>query len=97
MSIQTYIRPYAKLIRAGRDFICACPFHETRDCSMRIFPSAGCFECAECGRQGDTSDLRRMLAAQPLTGRLCVYVLLLKNAHFYVGITDNLKKRIGQH
>ncbi|WP_448698106.1 GIY-YIG nuclease family protein [Mucilaginibacter sp. AW1-3] len=38
-----------------------------------------------------------MLAEQPLTGRLCVYVLLLKNAHFYVGITDNLKKRISQH
>ena len=38
-----------------------------------------------------------MLAEQPLTGRLCVYVLLLKNAHFYVGITDNLKKRLSQH
>lgn len=97
MSIQTYIRPYAKLVRDGRDFICACPFHETSELSMRIFPASNYFECSECERQGDTRDLRRMLSAQTLTGRLVVYVLLLKNAHFYVGITDNLKKRIHQH
>lgn len=64
---------------------------------MRIFPSSNYFECTECQRQGDTRDLRRMLSEQPLTGRLVVYVLLLKNAHFYIGITDNLKKRIKQH
>ena len=64
---------------------------------MRIYPSSGYFECSECGRQGDTWDLRRLLAKELPAGRLCVYVLLLKNAHFYVGITDNLKKRISQH
>lgn len=41
--------------------------------------------------------MRRLLAEHAPVGRLCVYVLLLKNAHFYVGITDNLKKRIKQH
>lgn len=97
MSIQTYIRPYAKLVRDGRDFICACPFHETSEMSMRIYPSSNYFECSECERQGNTSDLRRMLAEQPLAGRFVVYVLLLKNAHFYVGITNNLKKRLKQH
>ena len=97
MSIQTYIRPYAKLIRAGRDFVCACPFHETSGTSMRIYPASNYFECTECEKQGDTRDLRRLLAEHAPTGRLCVYVLLLKNAHFYVGITDNLKKRISQH
>jgi predicted GIY-YIG superfamily endonuclease len=97
MSIQTYIRPYAKLTRSGRDFICACPFHETSDDSMRIYPASNYFECGECGRQGNSWDLRRMLSKEMPAGRLCVYVLLLKNAHFYVGITDNLKKRISQH
>jgi hypothetical protein len=37
MSIQPYARPYAKLLRDGRDFICSCPFHETSDPSLRIY------------------------------------------------------------
>jgi len=97
MSILTYIRPYAKLQASGRDFLCPCPFHETGTSSLRLLPSADYFECTECGRQGNSMDLRRLLLAHRPAGRLCVYVLLLKNAHFYVGITDNLQRRIRQH
>jgi predicted GIY-YIG superfamily endonuclease len=64
---------------------------------MRIYPASNYFACSECESQGDFRDLRRLLAEHAPTGRLCVYVLLLKNAHLYVGITDNFKKRIGQH
>jgi predicted GIY-YIG superfamily endonuclease len=97
MSILTYIRPYAKLQASGRDFICPCPFHETSSNSMRLLPSADYFECGECGRQGNSRDLRRLLTENCPSGRLCVYVLLLENAHFYVGLTQHLKKRIRQH
>ena len=97
MSILTYIRPYAKLQASGRDFVCPCPFHETSSHSMRLLSSADYFECTECERKGNSADLRRLLMAHSPPGRLCVYVLLLKNAHFYVGITDHLQRRLRQH
>jgi len=64
---------------------------------MRLIPSADWFDCAECGRSGNSRDLRRLLTENCPSGRLCVYVLLLKNAHFYVGLTQKLKKRVLQH
>lgn len=97
MNIATYMRAYAKLSPAGRDFVCACPFHETDSESMHLAPSADWFECSECERQGNLLDLRKLMWEHSPVGRFCVYVLLLKNAHFYIGITDNLKKRIAQH
>lgn len=97
MNIATYMRAYAQLIPAGRDYVCACPFHETQTNSMRLTPSADWFECSECERQGNLNDLRKLLWEHSPVGRFCVYVLLLKNAHFYVGITDNLQRRMAEH
>ncbi|MBB5395135.1 GIY-YIG nuclease family protein [Mucilaginibacter sp. AK015] len=97
MNIATFMLAYAKLSPSGRDYVCACPFHETVGQSMKLMPSADWFECTECDREGNLADLRQLMWEHTPVGRFCVYVLLLKNAHFYVGITDNLQRRIAEH
>lgn len=97
MNIATYMLAYTKLSPSGRGYVCACPFHETNGQPMKLMPSADWFECTECERKGNLADLRKLLWEHKPAGRFCVYVLLLQNAHFYIGITDNLKRRIAEH
>jgi hypothetical protein len=42
-----------KQIRAGRDFICLCPFHEERTPSFHIYTKDNHYKCFGCGVGGD--------------------------------------------
>lgn len=45
--------PYAELKRAGRDFVCLCPFHSEKTPSCHIYTDSSSFYCFGCGAGGD--------------------------------------------
>lgn len=42
-----------RLQRAGRDFVCQCPFHEERTPSFHIYTKNNRYFCFGCGKYGD--------------------------------------------
>jgi len=45
--------PYAELKRAGRDYVCLCPFHSEKTPSCHIYTDSSSFYCFGCGAGGD--------------------------------------------
>jgi hypothetical protein len=44
---------YARLRRAGRQYVAYCPFHKERHPSLFVDPEKGLFHCFGCGAGGD--------------------------------------------
>jgi len=45
--------PYAELKRAGRDYVCLCPFHSEKSASCHVYTDDPHFYCFGCGAGGD--------------------------------------------
>ena len=67
---------YAQLKKAGRDFVCLCPFHSEGTASCHVYTDSQSFYCFGCGLGGDiitftrlTHNLDYMAAVQLLAER----------------------------
>ena len=52
---------YVELKRAGRDYVCSCPFHSERTPSCHIFTDTQSFYCFGCGAAGDVINFVRLI------------------------------------
>lgn len=51
--IEEVMGSYVSLKRAGRDYICLCPFHNEKTPSCHVHPDREFFHCFGCGAGGD--------------------------------------------
>ncbi|MDR0196694.1 MAG: DNA primase, partial [Oscillospiraceae bacterium] len=51
---------YAALKKAGRDFVCLCPFHSEKTPSCHIYTDSRSFYCFGCGLGGDIITFTRL-------------------------------------
>ncbi len=52
---------YVELKRAGRDYVCSCPFHSERTPSCHVFTDTQSFYCFGCGAAGDVINFVRLI------------------------------------
>ena len=58
--IVTVMSGYAQLKKAGRDFICLCPFHSEKTPSCHVYTDSQSFYCFGCGAGGDVITFMRL-------------------------------------
>lgn len=58
--IVTVMSGYARLIKAGRDFVCLCPFHSEKTPSCHVYTDSQSFYCFGCGTGGDVINFTRL-------------------------------------
>jgi predicted GIY-YIG superfamily endonuclease len=109
MDIKDVIGRYVRLTRSGGIYRGRCPFHKDDPGMLTVIAGKDYYECRTCGRCGDAGDFvigmrlkrsaRRSRAERASYDkrRGFVYVLELVTGHYYVGFTQNLKRRICQH
>ncbi len=59
--IVTVMSSYVELKRAGRDYVCLCPFHGERTASCHVYTDTQSFYCFGCGAGGDVINFVRMI------------------------------------
>ena len=52
---------YVEIKRAGRDYVCSCPFHSERTPSCHIYTETQSFYCFGCGAGGDVINFIRLI------------------------------------
>jgi DNA primase len=74
--IVSVMSAHATLKKAGRDFVCLCPFHSEKTASCHIYADNGSFYCFGCGKGGSvitfvqlTENLDYMAAVRVLAER----------------------------
>jgi hypothetical protein len=110
MNIGAIIGEYIDLKPLGEDFVGRCPFCLHHDKMLVVIPQLKTYECLHCGQRGGAVDfIRRMerIIRQDVKRSLkwptpkhtigTVYVLELEDGFYYVGFTQDLVKRYGQH
>ena len=56
---------HLELRRSGAGFVAACPFHEDRAPSFRVYPEQARFHCYGCGARGDVFAFLQRLSGKP--------------------------------
>lgn len=56
---------HLELRRSGAGFVAACPFHEDRAPSFRVYPDQARFHCYGCGARGDVFAFLQRLSGKP--------------------------------
>ena len=56
---------HLELRRSGTGFVAACPFHEDRGPSFRVYPDQARFHCYGCGARGDVFAFLQRLSGKP--------------------------------
>jgi hypothetical protein len=110
MNIAEIIGEYIYLKRLGEDFVGRCPFCLSHRHVMVVIASLNTYECLHCGRQGGAVDFttrmdnitrweykRSLRRPAPQHKMGTVYVLSLEGSHYYIGFTQDLPRRLGQH
>ncbi len=59
--IISVITSYVGVKRAGRDYVCSCPFHSERTPSCHIYTESQSFYCFGCGAGGDVITFIRLI------------------------------------
>ncbi|MBO6301204.1 MAG: DNA primase [Ruminiclostridium sp.] len=59
--IVSVMSSYVELKRAGRDYVCLCPFHAERTPSCHVYTGSQSFYCFGCGAGGDVINFVRMI------------------------------------
>ncbi len=59
--IVSVMSPYVELKRAGRDYVCSCPFHSERTPSCHVYTDTQSFYCFGCGAGGDVINFIRLI------------------------------------
>ena len=59
--IANVMSSYVELKRAGRDFVCSCPFHSERTPSCHVYTGTQSFYCFGCGAGGDVINFIRLI------------------------------------
>lgn len=59
--IVSIVSSYVGLKRAGRDYVCACPFHSEKTPSCHIYTDSQSFYCFGCGAGGDVITFIRLI------------------------------------
>jgi hypothetical protein len=110
MDIGAIIGEYVYLKAIGEDFVGRCPFCLHHQRMLVVIPQLKTYECLHCGQHGGALDfirriesiirwdIRRSLkwpVAKHTIGT--VYVLELEGDYYYIGFTQDLVKRLGQH
>ncbi|MBR5090637.1 MAG: DNA primase, partial [Ruminiclostridium sp.] len=52
---------YVEIKRAGKDYVCSCPFHSERTPSCHIYTETQSFYCFGCGAGGDVINFIRLI------------------------------------
>jgi DNA primase len=80
VSIVSLFEKYAALKRAGRDYVCLCPFHSEKTPSCHIYSENESFYCFGCGAGGDVINFVRLIENLD-------YVEAIKEVAGYAGMT----------
>ena len=59
--IANVMSSYVELKRAGRDYVCSCPFHSERTPSCHVYTETQSFYCFGCGAGGDVINFIRLI------------------------------------
>lgn len=59
--ITAVMSSYVEIKRAGRDYVCSCPFHSERTPSCHIYTETQSFYCFGCGAGGDVITFIRLI------------------------------------
>lgn len=59
--ITAVMSSYVEIKRAGRDYVCSCPFHSERTPSCHIYTETQSFYCFGCGSGGDVITFIRLI------------------------------------
>jgi hypothetical protein len=76
--LEEFQRDGHELRKAGKHFICLCPFHQERSASCHVTPDNGRFHCFGCGSDGTVIDYHSLKQGIPVGEAIAELALRLQ-------------------